>query len=79
MVDNNQENARVGYQVAVNLWGTIVETSWSRFNAMVVANSIIIGILGLILSNEKINLYVFVIVVSLIGFILCVLWYFLMR
>lgn len=76
---NDQENARIGYQVAVDLWGILVETSWSRFNAMVVANSIIIGMLALTLISDKKILFIFASVISIIGIILCILWFFLMK
>lgn len=77
MVDT-EDNARTGYEVAVNLWGILVGTSWSRFNAMVLANSIIIGMLGLILSNQK-GLYGFAEFLSFMGVILTIAWFLLMR
>lgn len=41
------ENARVGYQVATNLWVYEGTTIWSKFNALLVANSIILAMVGL--------------------------------
>lgn len=72
---SQNDHDEVGYQVAVDLWGTVVETSWSRFNAMVVANSIIIGLLGTILNkNDNKDLLVFAGFLSLIGVFLTILW-----
>lgn len=41
----DDENARIGYQVATNLMMGQSQVYWSKFNAMVVANSIIISVL----------------------------------
>jgi hypothetical protein len=79
MVDkDDQEKAEVGYQAAINLWGILVQTSWSRFNAMLVANSIIVGIIGLALTNEETTLYKVIIIFPFIGIVLCILWFLLM-
>lgn len=74
----------VGYQVAVNLWSTVVQSSWSRFNAMLIANSIIIGLIGILLINYE-TAYVtyvfqlfFATFLSAIGILLACLWYSLM-
>ena len=32
-------NARVGYQAAVQLWAAATQVMWARFNAMLVANT----------------------------------------
>ncbi len=66
MDKDDQEKASVGYQVAVDLWGILVQTRWSRFNAMVVANSVITSVLGFALQSG-IRLYVFMILMSTIG------------
>jgi type IV secretory pathway TrbD component len=42
MCDEEKENARVGYQVATNLMMGQSQLFWSKFNALVVANSIIV-------------------------------------
>lgn len=75
---HDQENARVGYQTAIDLWGILVQTSWSRFNAMLVANSIIVSIIVLALPNKE-TLYMFIIIFPFIGITLCIIWFLLMR
>jgi hypothetical protein len=74
-----KDNAEIGYKVAVDLLGILVESSWSRFNAMVLANSIIISVLGLILTNynNKI-LLIFAVILSLMGILLAIFWFSLM-
>jgi hypothetical protein len=41
-----QENARVGYQVAAQLWAYEGQGVWSAFNAMLVANAIVVAAEG---------------------------------
>lgn len=73
------ENARVGYQVAASLEANEVRALWSRFNAMLTANGIIIGVIGWSLNSaitKKIPLLMGIpIVMSLFGLILCASWY----
>ena len=74
------ESARVGYQVAVDLWTFQSSLNWSRFGAMLTANSIITAVIGIALFSQpsvallKIGLPL----VPLIGLWLCILWVFLM-
>ena len=76
--ERGYNNARVGYQAAIDLWGNLNQDHWSRFNAMVLANSIIVGMLGLILSNEETDLSLFALIISLAGLALTFFWYFFM-
>lgn len=82
----SDENIRTGYQSAVDLWGILVNSQWSRFNAMVVANSIIITAVGFFLTADNIlypinnNLaFFFVIFLSLLGLIMTIFWQSLMH
>lgn len=79
--DDNLQNARIGYQVAVNLWEILNQAHWARFSSMVVANSIIIGMIGLILTTKSNNIVlipIFAVFMSIIGIFLTILWYRLM-
>jgi hypothetical protein len=40
---DQQDNARIGYQVAAQLWAYEGQGLWSAFNAMLVANSIVVA------------------------------------
>jgi hypothetical protein len=51
--DDEMENLRIGYQTAVQLWASQSEQLWSGFNAMVVANSIILGAIGLLFASKE--------------------------
>jgi len=75
-LDNQErtENARVGYQAATMLWTYEGELVWSKFNAMLVANSIILAIIGLIITSQR-ELPVFSIGMPIAGLILCLLWF----
>ena len=68
------ENARVGYQVASNLWIYEGGTLWSKFNALLVANSVVLSALGLSMSAAS-PLRVFSIGMPVVGIILCVMWF----
>jgi len=81
MQDNNLENARVGYQVAVNLWTYEGETLWSKFNAMLVANGIFLAAISLFMtaSNRPVFSILLPCVMSSVGIILCVFWFLLTK
>lgn len=46
------ENARVGYQATLNMWTAKTRMIWSRFNMMIVANSIILGAISLTIGSS---------------------------
>ena len=64
--DAAAENARVGYQVAVTLATYSGGGVWSIFNAMVVANSVIIAGITLFLTNQP-GLRTLVALLSVVG------------
>lgn len=80
--DNQKENARVGYQVASNLLIYEGSTLWSKFNALLVANSIVLGAI-LFSTNVSGSLgvlsKVFSIGMPIFGFILCIMWFLLTK
>ena len=69
----NMENARLGYQAAANLWVYEGETLWSKFNALLVANSIVLAALALAMNARR-PPAVFLIAMPIAGIILCALW-----
>jgi hypothetical protein len=71
------ENARIGYQVAVNLWTFQSNLNWGRFNAMLTANSIITAVIGIVLTNQS-SLIILKILLPIVGLVFCTLWVFLM-
>jgi hypothetical protein len=62
------ENARWGYQAAISIVTSHQQTFWSIFNAMLVANSIVIAGIGFA-SSEPFKIFL-----SIIGGVLCFLW-----
>lgn len=76
--NNNEIDARIGYQVAVDLLIAEGEGIWSRFNVMLLANSIILAIIGLALTSESTS-PVFDIYLPFIGITLCIWWFFLIN
>jgi len=72
---NEFTKAQLGYQTGIKLISLVSEEIYSRFNAMLTANSIIFAIIGLVLiSNNEIKLPL-LIILSIIGLAFCRLWY----
>ena len=71
---NKKENARIGYQVATTLWTYEGQLVWSKFNAMLVANSIVLAVIGLAISSQH-ELPVFTIGMPIAGLIFCAMWF----
>lgn len=73
--NNNFIKAQLGYQTGIQLISLVSEEIYSRFNAMLTANSIIFALTGLVLiSNNEIKIQL-LIILSIIGLALCELWY----
>jgi hypothetical protein len=68
------ENARVGYQAALDLWNTQAQLASSRFNVMVVANSIILATIGLAIAYSRSFPLLFTQALSIVGIVLCLVW-----
>ena len=82
-INQELENARTGYQAAITMWAHEVGLFWGISNALLLANSLIVGvvtILGLGLGgtassvNSPESRYWLVVLVVFFGFCLCVLW-----
>ena len=75
-----KSDARVGYQVAASLEANEVRAIWSRLGAMLTANSITIGAIGLALKTaiETESFWIVPVVISIamsvFGIILCISW-----
>ena len=67
------ENARVGYEVAVNLWTYQGGLIWNRFNIMLTANSVIVSVIGILLSSDS-DLTIFAVLLPSVGLVLCAVW-----
>ena len=69
------ETARVGYQVAVNLWMHQGRLFWTRFLTFAVANSAVLGVYGLAVRLEQVQSPLSPIVLSCVGVTLCAAWW----
>lgn len=67
------ENARIGYQAAIEMWAHCGDEAWSRFNVMLVAHSILIAIAGSALLKDA-PLVSLTFVLSAAGIVLSALW-----
>src|SRR5262249_14888563 len=70
----NPTDAQAGYQAAVALWVYEGNLVWAKFNALLVANSIVLAIYGLALGAAKVS-RAFIICLPLAGIVLCLVWW----
>ena len=68
------QNALMGYQVAVDLWINQGNQGWSKFNAMLVVNSIIIASIGFVGAGagQQSSL---ILALPISGILICAVWY----
>lgn len=70
------EQAVVGYQAAITLMCYEGELVWSKFNAMLVGNSIVLAILGVsVQSATESGPKSLLLALSAVGLILCFVWF----
>ena len=72
--EQEMQNIRVGYQVAAGLIFDEGATHWAKFNAMLLANSIIFASLALLLNADEI-IYRLVIALGFVGAIFSAIWF----
>src|SRR5574341_1647444 len=77
--DVELENARVGYQLALTMVTELMNVIWSIFNTMLVANSIVVAGISLILSSKPSDVMFFKIILSTIGLVICLMWFFIVK
>ncbi|MEK6657139.1 MAG: hypothetical protein AABY58_06820, partial [Nitrospirota bacterium] len=77
---DNQEpgNAEVGYQMAIALWTYEGGLVWSKYNAMLVANSIVLALIGLTLDKQNLT-RAFTVGMPIVGLLLCIAWFLLTK
>jgi hypothetical protein len=69
------ENARVGYQAAVNLWIYEGSQIWSKFTAMIYANTIVLATIGIVITSSRAgDLGLLRIALGILGLVLCLSW-----
>jgi len=68
------ENARVGYEAAIQMWYYYGEVLWQKYNALLVANSIVISAIGLVLKGQDTSL-VLCLILPFLGLMLCAMWF----
>ncbi len=72
--EQQREKARIGYQTAIDLVGLVSHEIYSRFNAMLTANSIILAIIGWIVTSGNLSPYPSR-SLPIAGILLCGAWY----
>jgi len=71
--ETDLEHARTGYVAAVELWTYEGDSIWTRFNAMLVANSVILAFIGLIYGSTGPS-PIFKKGLAITGLLLCMVW-----
>ncbi len=74
MSDEGLENARIGYRAAIDLTHTSGSQNWSRFNSMLVANSVFFAVIGQVLADHISIDWPWQLVFPGAGLVLCVSW-----
>lgn len=72
--EDRLENARVGYRAALDIWKAQTQLTSSRFNAMIVANSIILGVISLTIRGKHLLPAFFTQGLSLVGIVVSLAW-----
>ncbi len=72
-----KENVKLGYPVLADAIALVSQEIYSRFNAMLTANSIIIALIGLALVSVQSLPQPLPIVLPIAGLFLCIVWGFL--
>ena len=68
------EIAKLGYETAIQRWAAEQEDRMSKYNAMLVANSLILAAIGF--SYQTINFYTPVkYFLPIVGIVICAVWY----
>lgn len=70
---NDAENTRAGYHAAVSLWTYEGSVIWARYNAMLVANSIVMAVVGVALTSGDSEVEL-AMVMTVAGLFLCGAW-----
>ncbi len=70
--DSDSEELRLAYQAAIALWTYEGSTIWSKFNAMLLANSVLAAIIGFSVGSGP---QVLPRVTSCLGLVLCLVWF----
>ena len=66
-------DVQIGYQAAVALWAYEGNLIWAKFNAFLVANSVILAIYGLALGSSKLPAVISY-GLPVVGLVLCTVW-----
>jgi len=74
-----RERALLGYEMAITLWIFQAEQGWARFNIMLFVNSIILGVIGLIITGSNSQALWLLPFLAIVGLFLCVIWFLFMK
>jgi|GEM_PF-2510411 len=73
--NNKLEKAQAKYQAAVNVYISECQIIWSRYNAMLVFNTLLFTGFGFINDKSPVNLQIISHLLPLLGLYSCFVWY----
>jgi len=74
-----RENAQIGYQMAITLWIFQAEQGWARFNILLFVNSILLGVIGFIITGSNSQALWLLPFLAIVGLSLCGIWFLFMK
>jgi hypothetical protein len=72
------EDARIGYSAGIAMIAQESATIWSKYNAMLVANSVVLAVMGLVLTSAR-PAPLLEVILPMAGLVLCAFWLLLTR
>jgi hypothetical protein len=72
--EDRLENARVGYRAALDVWKAQTRLASSRFNVMIVVNSIVLGAIALTIRGNHLLPVLFTRGLCLVGIVVSLVW-----
>ena len=73
--DQVMQNARLGYQVAVDVWLYELQIAWARFDSMLIANSIVVAAIAALIASDRPQPEWLMIFLAIVGILLCLVWF----
>lgn len=75
MKNEKLENARIKYQTAINIFNSEGQIQWGRYNAMLVVNSLLLTLTGILSKNDFQIPVLIVEIAPIVGLVFCYLWF----
>ena len=71
---SDRDDTKIAHQTVCTMYTHEAQLVWHRYNVLLVANSILLAIIGIISSKNSLSL-IFSISLPVVGFVLCIIWH----